>query len=67
MVLEVERLHGVLYGTKSHTPICFFTVGLIQEYLGWSAGSEFYPVAETACIARGDASCEFRIAREPID
>jgi predicted hydrocarbon binding protein len=54
-------------GSKSQGPICYFTVGLIQEYLGWSAGSKFYPVEETACIARGDASCEFRISREPID
>lgn len=54
-------------GSKSPGPICYFTVGLIQEYLGWSAGSKFYPVGETACIARGDSSCEFRISREPID
>ncbi len=54
-------------GSESQGPICYFTVGLIQEYLGWSAGSKFYPVEETACIARGDASCEFRISREPID
>jgi len=54
-------------GSKSKGPICYFTVGLIKEYLGWSVGSKFYPVEETACIARGDASCEFRISREPID
>ena len=54
-------------GSKLREPICCFTVGLIQEYLGWSAGSKFYPVEETACISMGDASCEFRISREPID
>jgi hypothetical protein len=54
-------------GSKSQEPICYFTVGLIQEYLGWSAGSKFHPVEETACIARGDEACEFHISREPID
>lgn len=54
-------------GSKSQGPVCYFTVGLIQEYLGWSAGSKFYPVEETACISMGDVSCEFRISREPID
>ncbi len=54
-------------GSESQGPICYFTVGLIQEFLGWSAGSKFYPVEETACITQGDESCEFRISREPID
>lgn len=54
-------------GSESQGPVCYFTVGLIQEYLGWCAGSKFYPVEETTCIARGDASCEFHISREPID
>jgi predicted hydrocarbon binding protein len=54
-------------GSKSPGPICYFAVGLIQEFLGWSAGSKFYPVEETTCTARGDASCEFHISREPID
>lgn len=52
---------------ESHNPVCYFTVGLIQEFLSWSAGSKFYPVEEISCAAKGDACCEFRIAKEPIE
>lgn len=54
-------------GGKSHEPICYFTVGLIQEFLGWSAGSKFYPVEEIACIARGDALCILHIHSSSIE
>jgi predicted hydrocarbon binding protein len=52
---------------ESVDSICFFTVGLIQEFLSWSAGSKFYPVEEIACSARGDPECEFRIGLYPLD
>ncbi len=52
---------------ESVDSICFFTVGLIQEFLSWSAGSKFYPVEEIACSARGDPECEFRIGLLPLD
>ena len=52
---------------ESVDSICFFTVGLIQEFLSWSAGSKFFPVEEIACSARGDPECEFRIGLLPLD
>jgi predicted hydrocarbon binding protein len=52
---------------ESVDSICFFTVGLIQEFLSWSAGSKFFPVEEIACSARGDPECEFRIGLYPLD
>ena len=52
---------------ESEDKICYFTVGLIQEFLSWSAGSKFFPVEEIACSARGDPQCEFKIDTKPVD
>jgi hypothetical protein len=52
---------------QSQGSICYFTAGLIQEYLSWSGGSKFYPVEEIACCAKGDPHCEYRIASQPVD
>jgi len=52
---------------ESEEKICYFTVGLIQEFLSWSAGSKFFQVEEIACSARGDPQCEFTIGITPVD
>ncbi len=41
-------------------PICFLTVGLLDEAIHWAGGSN-YSVEEISCQAAGASSCEFRI------
>jgi len=53
-------------GRTVDTPSCHFTIGVLQEGLAWASGGKQYPVEETACRARGDAACTFRILRTPL-
>jgi hypothetical protein len=56
----------VCWGRTADKPICFFTVGFLQEVsYRLSDGCDFR-VQETSCTAMGESSCVFRIDREPI-
>jgi predicted hydrocarbon binding protein len=52
---------------KAETPCCHLAVGLFQEALFWISGGKNYLVEETSCIATGDPTCTFEIARTPLD
>ena len=66
MVLDCESVRGV-HGERIAGTHLLFHRGLDPGVPGLERGKQVLPGKETACIARGDASCEFRISREPID
>jgi len=47
-------------------PVCFNTVGLLQEALKWISGGSEFRVNESKCVAVGDEVCEFVIPKTPI-
>jgi hypothetical protein len=49
------------------TPCCHLTTGLFQEFLFWVSGGKHFLVEEKTCIATGDDSCSFQIARHPLE
>ncbi len=51
-------------GRQRDVPICWVTLGEIQEALKWGTGQE-YDVTEASCKARGDLACRFEIG-EPL-
>jgi predicted hydrocarbon binding protein len=56
----------VCWRQTSDRPICFMTIGYLQEALGWLSGGQDFRVQQTACMAMGADSCVFRIDQEPI-
>jgi predicted hydrocarbon binding protein len=48
------------YGQTAENPICWLTLGEIQEALAW-AGRGTCDVEEIACLAAGSETCKFRI------
>jgi len=63
--LAVVDTNGLAcHGVSSDEPICWHTVGFLEESLQWATGREF-KVEETSCRAKGDPTCTFAIAREP--
>jgi predicted hydrocarbon binding protein len=64
----VEITHCPLcWQRTTETPCCHFAVGLFQEFLFWVSGGRNFLVKEIACIATGQPSCTFQIARHPLD
>jgi predicted hydrocarbon binding protein len=53
-------------GRHEKEPVCHLAVGLLQESLYWVSSGKVFNVEETACIARGDASCTIEIEKLPI-
>jgi predicted hydrocarbon binding protein len=53
-------------GRYEKEPVCHLAVGLLQESLYWVSSGKVFNVEETACIARGDASCTIEIEKLPI-
>jgi predicted hydrocarbon binding protein len=51
-------------GVVSDHPICWHTVGFLEEALRWATAQEFR-VEEISCRAQGGVVCTFAIAREP--
>jgi predicted hydrocarbon binding protein len=47
--------------------LCYFVVGMLQEFLSWSSGGKNYHVEETECIAAGGQACVIRIEKQPLD
>lgn len=59
-LLFVDHASPTTNGYHETSPICFVTQGLIRESLYW-ATQQGHDVEETACKARGDKNCEFKI------
>jgi len=52
------------YGISSDEPVCWHTVGFIEEALRWATSQEF-KVEEVSCQAQGRPVCVFAVASEP--
>lgn len=55
------------WNRKSEAAECYFSVGMVQEFLGWQSGGKIYLAEETACQARGDPACVIRVEKKPLD
>jgi predicted hydrocarbon binding protein len=55
-----DQASDLTFGQIADEPICWFTLGLLQAALAWSAGEEL-DIEEIACGAVGAEACEFRI------
>ncbi|MGC1122306.1 MAG: 4-vinyl reductase [Candidatus Methanofastidiosia archaeon] len=51
-------------GKSSEMPVCFLTVGIIQQFLEWITGKE-YAVEEIECRAMGYPADVFKISKVP--
>ena len=60
---HIERC-PLCWGRTADEPVCHLAVGLLQESLYWISGGKLFEVAETTCIAQGDATCTIVI--DPI-
>jgi len=56
----------VCWQRTAESPICFITVGFLQEALCMLSDGQDHRVQQTTCKAMGEDSCIFRIDREPI-
>jgi predicted hydrocarbon binding protein len=61
----IERC-PVCWGRHAEKPICHVATGLLQEGVKWVSGGKIYKIQETLCIAKGDPTCTFEIAKQPI-
>lgn len=59
-LMLVDHAGAATLEQKESTPMCFVTLGLIQEVLFWAMGRE-YDIEEVSCRANGGATCEFKI------
>ena len=62
-LLLADHVGAATVGQKENAPICFVTLGLIQEALVWVSGRE-YDVEEVSCRATDGDACEFKITVE---
>jgi predicted hydrocarbon binding protein len=56
----VDRVGAATIGQKEEHPICFVTLGLMQQALLWATGKEA-DVEEISCKALGSPVCEFTV------
>ncbi len=56
----------VCWERHASDPVCQLAVGLLQESLYWLSGGRNFNVEETACMARGEASCTIQIDLQPF-
>jgi predicted hydrocarbon binding protein len=58
---EIAR-RGQAEGRAIARPVCHIPAAAIEEMMEWATG-EKHLVEETACIALGEPTCRFRIAK----
>ena len=46
---------------------CYFTIGILQEFMQWATAGRIYRVTEVSCPTRGAEACEIRIDRQPLE
>jgi predicted hydrocarbon binding protein len=59
-LLVVDHASPTTAAQTDDQPICFVTLGLIQECLFWALG-QVHDVEERTCCAQGSSQCEFKI------
>jgi bacteriochlorophyll 4-vinyl reductase len=58
--IYAESTCAICHGRQSDKPICHLYVGSLSEAIKWATGDD-YEVRETACLAMGDACCQFEV------
>lgn len=53
------------WGRTSNHPVCFTTVGLLEEAFRWVSGGLSFEITEMSCIAMGSDACVFYVSKEP--
>jgi predicted hydrocarbon binding protein len=59
-LLLVDHAAVAALGQTESNPVCYVTLGLIQESLFWADGRE-HDIEEVSCRAMGGEVCEFKI------
>lgn len=52
---------------RDNALICYFMVGLLQEYLAWASGDKHFPLLEAGCLPEADQACVIQFSRQPLD
>ena len=66
LLWHVDRC-PICWQRQVESPTCYLLVGALQEALFWVSNGKYFNVEETLCIAKGDATCTFRIAKTPLE
>ena len=64
-IYTIERC-SICWGRATDKPICYISVGILQETLRWVSNGLEFRVEQTHCHAMGDEMCVFKIDKEPI-
>jgi predicted hydrocarbon binding protein len=62
-LMMVDHASAAAFGQQETAPVCYVSLGLIQENLFWATARE-HDVDEISCCASGGHACEFRIKLE---
>ena len=62
-LMFVDHVSATSAGQSEPSPVCYVTLGLIQESLLWATSRE-HDIEEISCSAFGGHACEFRIRLE---
>jgi bacteriochlorophyll 4-vinyl reductase len=54
------------WGYQVNQPVCFMTVGMLQEASSFYSRGQEFRVIQTDCRAMGASTCVFQIDKEPI-
>jgi predicted hydrocarbon binding protein len=65
-VFTLQRCAACWGREQADRPLCCLLTGILQEWVKWLAAGQDWPVAETRCIAMGDAVCEFEIPKTTV-
>jgi len=52
---------------QSEKPVCYFIVGLLQEFVTTISGGRIYNIVESECLAMGSVACTFRIDKQAME
>jgi len=65
----IWRVHTcpVCWQRQCEGPVCYFIVGLLQEFVSTISGGKIYNIAESECLANGAESCTFRIDKQALE
>lgn len=62
-LMLVDRASAACLGQNEANPVCYVTLGLIQENLFWATARD-HDIDEVSCRAAGGDDCEFKIVLE---
>ncbi|MGD8814972.1 MAG: 4-vinyl reductase [Anaerolineales bacterium] len=55
------------WGRSADEPICYASIGLLEEALRWMSNGKSFRIQEVQCAAMGDEACVFHIDKKPMD